>query len=91
VERPAGQQSQRHLVALSGGFDAGARHQLLHQRRDRQRVRIPVAAAVLDLREGKLQPLVLVRLGRLGHPRQQSGAKQALSQYADEIATMHKN
>ena len=69
---------QCDFVTRGGGFHAGARHQLLHQRRDRQRMGIPVAAAILDLGEDKLQPAFLVRHGRARRrPPARSAERQA--------------
>ncbi len=54
-----------NFVSGRGGFDTRAQHQLVHQRGDCQWVRVPVAAAILELREDKLDG-ALVFGARLG-------------------------
>src|SRR5919108_259756 len=43
-----------YFMAGGGRFEAGALKQLFHERRDRQRMRVPIAAPVLDLGEDEL-------------------------------------
>ena len=54
-----------NFVSDRGGFDTGAQHQLVHQGRYCQGVRVPVAATIFELREYKLYGALIIRI-RLG-------------------------
>ena len=63
----------RDFLSYGGCFDAGAQHQLFHERSDGQGMRIPVAAAILDLGEDELDRPFFLGRGRLAaaRPRRQ--------------------
>jgi len=52
-------------------------------------VRIPIAAAVFDLSENKLDMPFLAGLRRRSAAGQKTGGQQALREHADEISSVH--
>ena len=80
---------QGDFVLVRSGVDAGPRRQLFDQRGHRQRMRIPVAAAILDLREDKLEPAFFLLLGGVDDRGQQSRAEESLGKDSDELAAIH--
>src|SRR5574342_190002 len=72
-----------------GGVDAGACHELFHERGNRQRMRIPIAAAVLKLREHELDRPLLARNGGAGIRWQQFRGNQTLKDGTDKLSSCH--
>src|SRR5262245_12578682 len=82
--------SQRDFVADRRGFDTGARHELLHERRYRQRMGIPITATIFDLGENELQLAFLFRMICPGQVWAKTCCQQAGKKCAKEFATIHK-